>query len=121
LLAEIFFILQVPLFVIHIDSQHNFNQGINSLSKLWWRLLNYVLAPAPQDLITLDSIGSTQFCVSNNRGVGTYSSIGTYAFVGTYTLKGAFTRKGTYETEGTFLTHAKTLVAETGYALQRVT
>jgi len=72
--------------------------------------------PAPQDLTTLDSIGSTQFCVSNNRGVGTYSSIGTYnpkgtfwaigtfIFVGTYTLKGAFTLKGTYETEGAFLT-----------------
>jgi hypothetical protein len=75
------------------------------------------MASAPQDLITLDSIGSTQFYVSNNRGVGTY------------TPKGAFTLKGTYETEGTFLTHplfsavplAKTPVAEMGYAPQRVT
>jgi hypothetical protein len=68
-----------------------------------------------------DSIGSTQFCVSNNRGIGTYVSIGTYTFIGTYTLKGAFTLKGTYETKGTFLTHAKTPVAETGYPPQRVT
>jgi hypothetical protein len=66
--------------------------------------------PAPQDLITLDSIGSTQFCVSNNRGVGTYTFVctytpkGTFWAIGTYTLKGAFTLKGTYETEGTFLT-----------------
>ena len=48
--------------------------------------------------------------------IGTYISIGT-----TYTLKGAFTQKGTYETEGTFLMHAKTPVAETGYAPQQVT
>jgi len=32
LLAEI---SQVRLFVIHIDSQHNFNRGINSLLELW--------------------------------------------------------------------------------------
>jgi hypothetical protein len=69
--------------------------------------------PAPQDLITLDSICSTQFGVSNNRGVGIYSSIGTY------TLKGAFTLKGNYKTEDTFLTPlfsavplTKTCVAE---------
>ena len=67
------------------------------------------------------------FCVSNNKGVGTYTlkgtfwAIGTFLFVGTYTLKGAFTRKGTYKTEGTFLTHAKTPIAETGYAPQQVT
>ena len=44
----------------------------------------HVLALAPQDLITLDSIGSTQFCISNNRGIGTYT------FAGTYTPKGIF-------------------------------
>ena len=33
-LAENCFISQVPLFVTHIDSQHNFNQGINSLAWL---------------------------------------------------------------------------------------
>jgi hypothetical protein len=56
-----------------------------------------------------------KFKSTYNRGVGTYT------LIGTYTLKGAFTLKGTYETEGTFLTHAKTPVAATGYALQRVT
>ena len=94
---------------------------------MWWQLLNHVLAPAPRDLNTFDSIGSTYFCVSNNRGIGTYTSIGTYTFIGTfffagtYTPKGAYTLKGTYEAKGTFLTHAKTPVAETGYAPQRVT
>jgi hypothetical protein len=74
-----------------------------------------------------DSIGSTQFCVSNNRGIGTYTpkgtfwAIGTFILIGTYTLKGAFTLKGTYESKGTFHTHAKTPVAATGYAPQRVT
>ena len=93
---------------------------------MWWQLLNHVLAPAPRDLNTFDSIGSTYFCVSNNSSIGTYTpkgtfwAIGTFLFVGTYTLKGAFTRKGTYKTEGTFLTHAKTPVAGTGFAPQRV-
>jgi hypothetical protein len=47
---------------------------------------------------TLDSIDLARFCVSNNRGVGTFF------FVDTYTPKGVFTLKGTYETERTFLT-----------------
>jgi hypothetical protein len=50
----------------------------------WNAVLRFVFFMGkPQDLITLDSIGSTQFCVSNNRGIGTYTSIGTYTFVGT--------------------------------------
>jgi len=66
--------------------------------------------PAPRDLITLDSIGSTYFCVSNNRGIGTYTpkgtfwAVGAFFFIGTYTPKGALTLKGTYESKGTFLT-----------------
>jgi hypothetical protein len=48
-------------------------------------------------------------------------TLGTFFFAGTYTPKGAYTLKGTYETKGTFLTHAKTLVTETGYAPQRFT
>jgi hypothetical protein len=38
-------------------------------------------------LVTLDS---TQFSVSNNRGIGTYTLIGTYTFVGTYNQKGVY-------------------------------
>jgi hypothetical protein len=50
----------------------------------------------------LDSIGSTYFCVSNNRGIGTYTSIGTYTFIGTYTLKGTFWAIGTFIFAGTY-------------------